>query len=629
MNYPHRGRRTVAAILVVLQFLTISSSWAFLVRPHQQHGRHSIFSSLWGTTSTTNSRLSPSLASSSASDQEAVVVKRLPDSAVELNIPVPGAATKAAYDKVCIELSKTIQIPGFRKGSRIPPPVLEQAMAAKGGRNALKVQAINELTAQLVESSLKEQALDPIGQAVLQTPAEELADSYKPGEPLILPVKCDVWPEIRWNEATTTDKPYTGLTGTYKRKPFDEEKMEKALTDLKERYATLELITDPSYKLQMGDACTVNMEGYMAAEDGVSKGDPLPDTASGDNVEVVLGPGRYMEGLVEGLVGASTGETRTVSVSFPENLRDKSLAGKRAIFDVNVLQASKRLVPEVTDDFANTVRAGMTAEGLLEELRKAVDEDDTKEFMPARNQAIMEALSETLEVDVPDTLVTNQAREKFAAMMAEMREGGTSDDLIKEQITPENFNKYKDIIKPQIVKDFKVSMATDEIARLEGITVPDFKVDEQMENIKKDVGEDEEFDENVIRSKVETTLVRNAVMDWLAEHSNLEAQYEDENEEFDDTLMEELANQSLEREAEQSGVDVPQVAMDAEIEIEAEVDAVTTEADVEATSIAEEETREEAKSSKDESARYGAMDLEDRAYNILLDLGMIGDSNSD
>lgn len=310
-----------------------------------------------------------------------------------------------------------------------------------------------------------------------------------------------------------------------------------------------------------------------------------------------------------------------------QNLRDKSLAGKRAIFDVNVLQASKRLVPEVTDDFANTVRAGMTAEGLLEELRKAVDEDDTKEFMPARNQAIMEALSETLEVDVPDTLVTNQAREKFAAMMAEMREGGTSDDLIKKQITPENFNKYKDIVKPQIVKDFKVSMATDEIARLEGITVPDFKVDEQMENIKKDVGEDEEFDENVIRSKVETTLVRNAVMDWLAEHSNLEAQYEEENEEFDDAMMEELANQSLEREAEQSGVEMSQIAMDAEIE--AEVDTVTTEADVEATSVAEEETREEAKSSEDEADRYGAMDLEDRAYNILLDLGMIGDSNSD
>lgn len=76
----------------------------------------------------------------------------------------------------------------------------------------------------------------------------------------------------------------------------------------------------------MGDACVVNMDGYMAAADGVSKGDPLPAAASGDRVDVVLGTGRYMEGLVEGLVGAKVGETRTVTVSFPEvSLREKDM----------------------------------------------------------------------------------------------------------------------------------------------------------------------------------------------------------------------------------------------------------------------------------------------------------------
>jgi len=86
---------------------------------------------------------------------------------------------------------------------------------------------------------------------------------------------------------------------------------------LKERYATLEPIDEPDHELQMGDACTVNMDGYMADENG-NKGEPLPNAASGDSVEVVLGEGRYMEGLVEGLVGAKVGETRTVSVSFPD-----------------------------------------------------------------------------------------------------------------------------------------------------------------------------------------------------------------------------------------------------------------------------------------------------------------------
>ena len=116
-------------------------------------------------------------------------VERLENSAVAIDIPVPGSATQAAYDKVCTELSKGIQIPGFRKGAKIPPAVLEQTMAAKGGRNALKVQAINELIGQLVEPALKEQALDPIGQPTLKVPAEELADTFVPGNELTLQVR--------------------------------------------------------------------------------------------------------------------------------------------------------------------------------------------------------------------------------------------------------------------------------------------------------------------------------------------------------------------------------------------------------------------------------------------------------
>ena len=281
---------------------------------------------LWGTTTTTTTSkplsLPTALLMSSSSSTDTVQVKRLPEiSAVEIMIPVPGSATKAAYDKVCMELSKQLTLPGFRKGSKIPPQVLEQTMAAKGGRNALKVQAINELVNQLVGPTLKAQELDPIGVPVLQTTAEQLAETFVPGAELQLNVKCDVWPEIQWLSQSTSGedtKPYVGLTGSYQRKPFNQDKLDIALRDLKERYATVQIIDDnDDYVLGMGDACTVNMVGYLATAEN-TKGESLPNAASGDNVEVILGPGRYMEGLVEGLVGAKKGDTVTVTVTFPE-----------------------------------------------------------------------------------------------------------------------------------------------------------------------------------------------------------------------------------------------------------------------------------------------------------------------
>lgn len=254
------------------------------------------------------------LAATAAADTPKSTLKRLPESAVEVTLTIPGAATKAAYDKACGELSKQISIPGFRKGARIPPAVLEQSMAAKGGRNALREEAIKSLLAQLIEPALKDDhGLEPIGQPTLTTPSEELAGKFQPGEPLELGVKCDVWPDITWKG--DNDKAYIGLSAKYKRKPFNQERMDKALLDLRDRYATLEPMDDGA-TLAMGDACMVNMEGFMAQADG-SKGEPLPNAASGDHVEVVLGEGRYMEGLVEGLVGAKVGDTKLVTVSFP------------------------------------------------------------------------------------------------------------------------------------------------------------------------------------------------------------------------------------------------------------------------------------------------------------------------
>lgn len=308
----------------------------------------------------------------SAEEIPASKVVRKPDSAVEITLTAPGAATKAAYDKACAEISKTISIPGFRKGAKIPPAVIENAMGAKGGKNTLRTQAIQTLLSQLLEPALKEEHnLEPVGQPTLVTSADELAESFKPGDPIEMIIACDVWPDISWKEVDGEEKPYHGLKASYTRKPFDEARFNQAMKDLAERYAVTESAAEGK-ELAMGDSCVVDMKGYMAGEDGTSKAEPLPDAASGDDVEVILGDGRYMEGLVGGLLGAKVGDTKTIFVSFPEGLRDKTLAGKKAVFDVIVKEANIRTVPEIDDELANKIRPGLDEEGLKAEVSSAL-----------------------------------------------------------------------------------------------------------------------------------------------------------------------------------------------------------------------------------------------------------------
>eukprot|EP00535_Pseudo-nitzschia_heimii_P007273 CAMPEP_0197178458 /NCGR_PEP_ID=MMETSP1423-20130617/3725_1 /TAXON_ID=476441 /ORGANISM="Pseudo-nitzschia heimii, Strain UNC1101" /LENGTH=582 /DNA_ID=CAMNT_0042628205 /DNA_START=215 /DNA_END=1963 /DNA_ORIENTATION=- len=577
-------------------------------------------------------------------------MEKLPESCVRVTLEIPGTATKAAYDKVCTELSKTIELPGFRKGSRIPPQVLEQAMSAKGGRNALKTQAINTLLSELIESALREDhGLEPIGQPALETAAEELSNSFKPGDDFEMAVKCDVWPDIQWKKpenAQDPEKPYLGLKGTYTRKPFDKAKMDKAVLDLQERYTELATIEDKEYELKMGDACRINMEGYMANADG-GKGEKLPDAASGDNVEVVLGEGRYMAGLVEGLLGAKVSDTKEITVTFPDALRDKTLAGKTAVFDVTVLEAQTRTLPEIDDEFAKKVRADLTAESLKEELQKAVDQEDAKEYVPNRNAALAKALAQVMDVEVPDTLVSNQARDKFAMMMSDMRSNGVPDEEIKKQISPENFLKYKDIVKDDIVADFKVSMATDEIARIENIEVDDSQVEEQMENIKKEAADsEEEIDMAQMRSRVEATIQRQSVMDFLAENADLEVNFVEGEGDFDEALMKQLGDEALAREQGMEGnpeegigespdstpreVDtvVEAVLADAEEEKEALVeeapveDTPVVEAPVAEPEVAEEEA-DPASEPVAEERDTSDMSMEDKAFYALLDAGAL------
>lgn len=178
-----------------------------------------------------------------------------------------------------------------------------------------------------------------------------------------------------------------------------------------------------------------------------------------------------------------------------------------------------------------------------------------------------------MDVEVPDTLVTNQARDKYAQMMAEFRTQGMADDEIKKLITPENFQKYKEIQKKDIVDDFKTSMATDEIARLEGIEVPSYQIDEQLEALKKEAEGEDLGDENQLRAKIESTLMRRMVFDHIAEFAELDVTYQDD--QFDEEMMEKLAQESIDREMSEDGAEGVEGKQESETVVAEEVEEVT------------------------------------------------------
>ena len=98
------------------------------------------------------------------------------------------------------------------------------------------------------------------------------------------------------------------------RAEFNQEAYDKALFKLRTQFA--DIVDAPTEPAVEGNQLVVNMNGFLAKADG-SKGDPLPSVAGGDGITVPLESGKFMPGLVEGLLGATKGDSRDIKVTFP------------------------------------------------------------------------------------------------------------------------------------------------------------------------------------------------------------------------------------------------------------------------------------------------------------------------
>ncbi|CAM9699649.1 unnamed protein product [Chrysoparadoxa australica] len=440
------------------------------------------------------------------------IVTPLEKSSVKISVEIPAPAIQKYWDSAIRELSKQSagQIPGFSGGRQIPPNVI----LSHYGENVIKGQALQAISDIEITNAIKETGVNAIGQATLAQEPKSLLAALVPGQPMSIEVKVDVWPEVDFTGE------YTGLVVEADDVAYDQEKYDAAMLSLRERYAELS-DTEDDYAAKEGDAIIADMNPYEVKGDG-SRGAALPQVASGSDVEIVLSGERYMPGLVEGLVGIKAGETREIKVTFPEGLarEAKSLSGKTALFVIECDSVKTRSLPELTDAFADKLRRGLTMKELEEEVVESISDEKAQAKGANRNNALEEALLTRATVEIPETLVVEQARTKYAQMMAEMKDQGQGDEDIKKLITKENFEKYLKIARPSVEKSLSGSLIVSAIAEKEGMKVSELEIEDQMELIRAEA-KGQEFDENMARERVESAILKEMVMNWVAERSTV------------------------------------------------------------------------------------------------------------
>ena len=177
-----------------------------------------------------------------------------------------------------------------------------------------------------------------------------------------------------------------------------------------------EEVTDENATVQDGDVATIN---FVGTKDGVAF-----EGGTANNYDLTIGSGTMIPGFEEGIVGMKKGETKDVTVTFPENYQSTDLAGQEAVFQITV-QAIKR-APELTDDWVAANTDVKTIDEYKATVRTQLEEEAAQQAENSRRSTAWNTVYTNSEVveypekDVEDAVKTFKSQAEAYAKQAGM-----------------------------------------------------------------------------------------------------------------------------------------------------------------------------------------------------------------
>ncbi|HFC5975508.1 TPA: trigger factor [Neisseria meningitidis] len=174
---------------------------------------------------------------------------------------------------------------------------------------------------------------------------------------------------------------------------------------------------------------------------GKIDGEPFAGGAS-KNYAFVLGASQMLPEFEAGVVGMKAGESKDVTVNFPEDYHGKDVAGKTAVFTITLNNVSEATLPEVDADFAKAlgIADGDVAK-MREEVQKNVSREVERRVNEQTKESVMNALLKAVELKAPVALVNEEAARLANEMKQNFVNQGMADaanldlplDMFKEQ----------------------------------------------------------------------------------------------------------------------------------------------------------------------------------------------------
>jgi len=381
-------------------------------------------------------------------------VKELPGSRVRVEVEVPPPDVKRGIQRAARGLAREMRMPGFRKG-KAPPALVIQRL----GFGTVLEEAIRASLPEWYEQALLSSEVSPVGDPRIEISSAPESEE----EALGFAFEIGVRPEAKLGD-------YRGLEVGRAEPEVPDDIVEREVERIRESFARLERVERPAAD---GDVLLIDFEGLV--EEKAFQGGKASDHL------LELGSDQLVEGFEEQLGGASAGEIRKVEVSFPEDYRAEELAGKEAVFTVEVKEVREKVLPELDDDLASEASEFDTLEELRADIRERLSEAVGQRIEQDFRIAAIDAAADQATVDLPDELVTARAAERWERVERQLAARGMNPAAYL-QMQGKTAEEVIEEAKPEAAKELRREAVLAAIADAEGIEVSEEEMVEALEH---------------------------------------------------------------------------------------------------------------------------------------------------
>lgn len=400
-----------------------------------------------------------------------VTVERVGNDAT-LKITLPAEEVNKGFKKAVAKIAGQVNIPGFRKG-KAPRNIIEMHY----GKEAVKQEAFELVANQCYTEALEQEKLIPVSDPKVEDSV------FEENKDMELTIKVTLKPEVKLGD-------YKELHVEKEAVEVTDEAVEEQVQGLRSRHAKM-VEAEEGAVIEKGDFAIIDFAGTVDGEPfsgGEGKGYPLE-----------VGSNSFIPGFEDQLVGLKKGDSTDVDVTFPEEYFVKELAGKQAIFKVNVQYVKRKELPELTDEYVAANSDCKTVEELRASYKERMQKAAENNAQIAYEKALIDLAVANAEFEVPEIMI----EDRVTQMIDEMRMS-----LEARKLTLEQYMQYSGIDMKQLrerqhdaaVENVKTDLVLDAIAKAENIQVSMEDVDSELSAIASQHGATLEDVKKIIKS---------------------------------------------------------------------------------------------------------------------------------